>query len=49
MFISYDLMLLINKTKSYVNLLSSSSLGGRKVCVEIKQESTAQLPSVIKL
>jgi hypothetical protein len=43
MFISLDLMLLLNMNKSHVNLLSSAHLGGRKSCVEFKQESLTQL------
>jgi hypothetical protein len=35
-------MFLPNKTNSYVNLLSSNHLGGRKACVKMWQESPAQ-------
>jgi hypothetical protein len=43
MFISLDLMLLLNMIESPVNLLSGTPLGGRKSYVEFKQESFAQL------
>jgi hypothetical protein len=41
MFISLDLMLLLNMIESPVNLLSGTPLGGRKPCVGFKQESHA--------
>jgi hypothetical protein len=43
MFISLDLMLLPNMNESAINLLSGTHLGGRKSCIEFKQESIAQL------
>jgi hypothetical protein len=43
MFISLDLMLLPNMNESPINLLSGTHLGGRKSCIEFKQESLAQL------
>jgi hypothetical protein len=49
MFISLDLMLLFNMVESPVNLLSGTSLGGRKSCIEFKQESIAQLYLGIEL
>jgi hypothetical protein len=49
MFISPDLMLLPNMTRSHVNLSSGSHLSVRKACMEFKQESPAQLSSIIKL
>jgi hypothetical protein len=48
-FISLDLMLLPNMKKSPVNLLSSTHLGGCKLCIEFKQESIAQLSLGIEL
>jgi hypothetical protein len=47
MFISLDLMLLLNMIKSPVNLLSGTPLGGHKSLVEVKQESLAQLSLAI--
>jgi hypothetical protein len=47
MFISLDLMLLLNMVESLVNLLSGTPLGGRKSYVEFKQESLAQLSLAI--
>jgi hypothetical protein len=49
MFISLDLMLLLNMIESPVNLLSGTHLGGRKSCVEFKQESLAQLSLGVEL
>jgi hypothetical protein len=49
MFISLDLMLLLHMIESPVNLLSGTSLGGRKSCIEFKQESIAQLSLGIEL
>jgi hypothetical protein len=43
MFISLDLMLLLNLIESLINLLSGTPLGGLKSYVEFKQESLAQL------
>jgi hypothetical protein len=48
-FISPDLWLLPNMTGSHVNLSSGNHLGVRKACMEFKQESHAQLSSIIKL
>jgi hypothetical protein len=42
-------MLLPNITGSHVNLSSGNHLGVRKACMEFKQESPAQLSSIIKL
>jgi hypothetical protein len=47
MFIRLDLILLPNKTKSHVNLLSSNLPGKLKACVELKQESHAQLSLLV--
>jgi hypothetical protein len=47
MFISLDLMLLPNMNESPINLLSETYLGGRKSCIEVKQESLAQLSLAI--
>jgi hypothetical protein len=47
MFISLDLMLLLNMIESPVNLLSGTPLSGRKSYVEFKQESLAQLSLAI--
>jgi hypothetical protein len=47
MFISLDLMLLLHMIESPINLLSGTSLSGRKSCVEFKQESLAQLSLAI--
>jgi hypothetical protein len=47
MFISLDLMLLLNLIECLVNLLSSTPLNGRKLYVEFKQESLAQLSLAI--
>jgi hypothetical protein len=47
MFISLDLMLLLNMIESPDNLLSGTPLGGRKSYVEFKQESLAQLSLAI--
>jgi hypothetical protein len=47
MFISLDLMLLLNMIESPVNLLSGTSLGGRKSYVEVKRESLTQLSLAI--
>jgi hypothetical protein len=47
MFISLDLMLLLNMIESSVNLLSGTPLGGRKSYVEFKQEPLAQLSLAI--
>jgi hypothetical protein len=41
MFISLDLMLLLNMIEFPVNLLSGTSLGGRKSGIEFKQKSHA--------
>jgi hypothetical protein len=49
MFITLDLMLLLNLIESLVNLLSGTPLGGRKSYVEFKQESLAQLSFAIEL
>jgi hypothetical protein len=37
MFISLDLMLMLNMIKSPINLSSGNHLGGRKVCVELSK------------
>jgi hypothetical protein len=42
-------MLLPNKTKSLVNLLSGNLLGKRKPCVELKQEPHTQLSTLVNL
>jgi hypothetical protein len=47
MFISLDLMLLLNMIESSVNLLSGTLLGGGKSYVEFKQEPLAQLSLAI--
>jgi hypothetical protein len=47
MFISLDLMLLLNMIESSVNPLSGTPLSGCKSYVEIKQESLAQLSLAI--
>jgi hypothetical protein len=49
MFIGLDLMLLPNMNESPINLLSRTHLGGRKSCIEFKQEYIDQLSLGIEL